>query len=278
MLAILTNRLNADKSNTKSMKIIPKKSLGQNYLRDKNIVRKMLEVIAPKSDDNLIEIGPGLGALTNELNKIVNNFTAIEIDQRVISELQNNFADVNFINDDFLKIDLRNFYNDKKLRIVGNIPYNLTSPIIFKMIHNRNIISDSIMMIQNEVALRLNAKPKTKDYGILSVILNYFGSVKYCFKVPPTVFFPKPKVDSAVVHISFKEFDSEIDDGFFISVIKAAFNNRRKTLKNSLSNSIFANTEFNNCTIDTSRRAEELTTDEFIALAKFLLKETHNER
>lgn len=260
------------------MMIRPKKSLGQNYLRDKNIIRKIFEVINPQIDDQLIEIGPGLGALTEELSKIVKNYTAIEIDERVIDDLKENYPQSNIINEDFLKTDLSKFFTGKKLRIVGNVPYNITSPIIFKMIYNRKIIEDSVLMIQHEVAKRLHAKPRTKDYGILSVLLNYFGDVKYCFKVPPSVFIPKPKVDSAVVQIRLKDFEPEVEDKYFISVVKSAFNNRRKTLKNSLSNSIFADTDFNCCTVDISKRAEELSLDEFLKLAKFLLKDSINER
>jgi len=256
------------------MIIRPKKSLGQNYLKDKNIIRKIIDVINPLSDDNLIEIGPGLGALTDELSRIVNNYTAVEIDERVIEKLRENYPELNIINEDILKTDLSKFYADRKLRIVGNIPYNITSPIIFKMIENRTIIKDSVLMIQNEVAQRLHAQQRTKDYGILSVLLNYFGEVKYCFKVPPTVFIPKPKVDSAVVHITLKDFLPEVEDKFVISVVKAAFNKRRKTLKNSLSNSIFADANFKNCPVDISKRAEELSPTDFLKLAKFLLKDS----
>ena len=176
-------------------KVKPLKKFGQNYLLDKNILDKIISEINPHEDDNIIEIGPGTGSLTAKLIPKVNNLTAIEIDSRVIENLKVRFPSLNIIHQDFLKADLKEFASNKnKLRIVGNIPYNLTSPIIFSMIENIDIIDDSVLMVQYEVAKRMTAKKGTKDYGILSVLLNYFADIKLCFKVSPNVFYPKPKV------------------------------------------------------------------------------------
>jgi len=253
--------------------IRPIKRFGQNYLVDRNILLKIVQEINPSPDDKIVEIGPGHGALTSEIIKYAPDLTLVEIDNRVIDELKFRFPDILIINNDFLKIDLRNLYHSKgkTLRIVGNIPYNITSPIIFKMIGNKEFIKDSVLMIQYEVAKRLIADKRTKDYGILAVILNYFADVKLCFKVSPNVFYPKPKVHSAVIHLNFREPAEPVaDTNLFIKVVKAAFGNRRKTLKNSINNSIFGELDFDGCDIDFSKRAEELSLTDFLHLTNFI--------
>lgn len=246
----------------------PIKRYGQNFLQDNNIIRKIAEVINPNQSDKIIEIGPGQGALTKILAQSGAEIIAVEIDKRVIETLKSTFPQVKIINQDFLEINLNEF-NLSKLRVVGNIPYNITSPIIFKLIENHQILQDAVFMVQYEVAKRMTAKKGTKDYGILAVLLTYFAKTEFCFKVSPNVFYPKPKVFSAVVKIDFKK---NIDDSlskFFIQIVKAAFGNRRKTLKNSLSNSIFAQLNFSGCKVDLSLRAEQLDVTDFIKLAQF---------
>jgi 16S rRNA (adenine1518-N6/adenine1519-N6)-dimethyltransferase len=255
-------------------KIKPLKKFGQNYLKDQNILNKIIKEINPNPDDNIIEIGPGLGALTEKLIKQTSFLTAVEIDKRVIENLSLKFPQLNLVNTDFLDLNLLDFYKSagRKLRIVGNIPYNLTSPIIFKMIHDNSIISDSVIMVQNEVAQRMTAKMGSKDYGILSVILNYFARVKMCFKVSPNVFFPKPKVFSSVVHIFFNELKESTEEQLaFIRTVKAAFGNRRKTLKNSFQNYLnLNNIDLKLSGIDLSLRAEQLGLDDFKRLSEFI--------
>ncbi|MEP0861147.1 MAG: ribosomal RNA small subunit methyltransferase A [Ignavibacterium sp.] len=246
----------------------PIKKFGQNFLKDNNILRKINEVINPQKDDKIIEIGPGEGALTKLLSNSGADVTAIEIDKRVIEHLKETFPEVKIINQDFLEIDLTHF-GSSDLRIVGNIPYNITSPIIFKLIENYYLILDAVFMVQYEVAKRMTAKKGTKDYGILSVLLSYFADTEFCFKVSPNVFYPKPKVFSAVVRIKFKKNLDESLNKTFIQIVKAAFGNRRKTLKNSLSNSIFAQLNFSGCDVDLSLRAEQLDLSDFIKLAEF---------
>ncbi|MFO7524942.1 MAG: 16S rRNA (adenine(1518)-N(6)/adenine(1519)-N(6))-dimethyltransferase RsmA [Ignavibacteriaceae bacterium] len=211
----------------------PLKKFGQNYLKDHNILNKIVDEISPQAEDNILEIGPGTGSLTEKLTEKGITFTAVEIDSRVIDSLRNKFPHLNIIQDDFLKLKLSDLLrNDKdKLRIIGNIPYNLTSSILFKMIDDNSIIKDSVLMVQSEVAKRMTAKQGIKDYGILSVILSYFVDIKLAFKVSANVFFPKPKVESAVVHLVFKDLkESKEFQNTFISVVKASFGNRRKML------------------------------------------------
>lgn len=254
-------------------KVSPLKRFGQNYLQDQNIIKKIISEIDPKENELIIEIGPGQGAITQMLLESKAHLTAIEIDKRVIDELKTRFTDLQLLQSDFLKLNLNQFTDSsgKKLRIVGNIPYNITSPILFKLFENNIIVSDAVFMVQHEVAKRMTAKMGSKDYGILSVLLEYFGNTKLSFKVSPNVFYPKPSVDSAVVHIYFyNKRDNPEFNLLFRSIVKSAFGNRRKTLKNSLSNGIFAEVNFGNCSIDLSLRAEQLNVDDFIKLTEFV--------
>lgn len=253
-------------------KVKPLKKFGQNYLWDQNIINKIVDEIAPKNDDNLIEIGPGLGSLTNKLLERTNTITAVEIDTRVIEILSGKYPGLDLIREDFLQTDLQELYSKKNklLRIVGNIPFNITSPILFKIIENNNIIKDAVLMLQHEVAQRIVATRGTKEYGILAVLLGYFAEIKLCFKVSPNVFYPKPKVYSAVVHIYIKEIKMDTEEKeLFINIVKAAFGHRRKTLKNSLSNSIFKFINFSDSDIDLSLRAEQLKINDFLKLTEF---------
>jgi 16S rRNA (adenine1518-N6/adenine1519-N6)-dimethyltransferase len=254
-------------------KVSPLKRFGQNYLQDQNIIKKIIAEIDPRENELIIEIGPGQGAITKMLLESKANLTAIEIDKRVIDDLQTRYTDLQLLQSDFLKLDLNQFTDssEKKIRVVGNIPYNITSPILFKLFENNTIVSDSVFMVQYEVAKRMTAKMGSKDYGILSVLLEYFGNTKLAFKVSPNVFYPKPNVDSAVVHIYFNDKrDNPEFNLMFKSIVKSAFGNRRKTLKNSLSNGIFAEVNFSKCGIDLSLRAEQLNVDDFIQLTEFV--------
>lgn len=251
----------------------PKRRFGQNFLQDENILNKIVKEINPQQDDLIIEIGPGYGALTEKLLAATDNLISIEIDKELNEELKSKYPNLRLINEDFLETDLSTLTSSgKKLRIVGNIPYNITSPILFKLIENNKLIKDALFMVQLEVAKRMTANRGTKDYGILAVVLKYFSETKLCFKISPNVFHPKPKVFSALVHINFKEIlYPEEEQKLFIQIVKASFGNRRKILKNSLGNSIFHEIDFTNSGIDMSLRAENLSVDDFIALTKFVL-------
>jgi len=245
-------------------------------LTDKNIIRKIVDELSPAKNDCVLELGPGKGAITEEILNRVNKTYAIEIDRRIIDDLREKFPALTVYEADILKFDFAELNRKCKtpLRIIGNIPFNITAPIVFKLIENRKYVEDAVLMVPYEIAKRFTGKRGTKDYGILSVLLEYYCTVKFCFKVSPNVFFPKPKIDSAVVHLFFnKETNEKIDDKIFIQVVKAAFGNRRKTLKNSLSNSIFGVYNYSNAGIDLSKRAEELELEDFIKLAEFFRKE-----
>ncbi len=245
-------------------------------MTDKNIIRKIVDELNPSQKDCVLELGPGKGAITEELLNRVDKTFAIEIDKRIIDDLRNKFPSLSVYEADILKFDYDQLFRkcDNPLRIIGNIPFNIASPIVFKLIEYRKFITDAVLMVPYEIAKRFTGKKGTKDYGILSVLLNYYCTTEICFRVSPNVFFPKPKIESAVVHLYFnKETETSIDDTVFIQVVKAAFGNRRKTLKNSLSNSIFRVYNYSGAGIDLTKRAEQLGLEEFIQLAKFLQKE-----
>ena len=197
----------------------PLKRFGQNYLIDDNILNKIVKEINPSPDEFIIEIGPGLGALTKHLYEKTKNITLVEIDSRVVDELHDKYPELEIFHQDFLKLDLIELASRKnaKIRITGNIPYNITSQILFKLIENINVVNDAVLMMQWEVAQRLRAERGTKDYGILAVIMQYFSEINLCFKVSPNVFYPKPKVNSALIHLNFNNLTLQESDKSFFS-------------------------------------------------------------
>ncbi len=261
--------------NTSKIVIQPKKSLGQNFLIDENISRKIVESLKLATDDVVVEIGPGQGALTKYIVKDVKKLYAVEIDKRAAEELRSNISSkkLKIINQDILEFDLSALNTGtKKLKLVGNIPYHLTSPILFKAIEYHKIIANVTMMIQKEVADRLAAKPNSKAYGILSVLTQFYGITKCLFKVSPNCFFPKPKVTSTVVRIDFHHqlpFENT-DEKLFSIVVRTTFGKRRKTLKNCLKYLPFDETIVKNIiqkiNFPLDKRPEELSINEFVIL------------
>jgi 16S rRNA (adenine1518-N6/adenine1519-N6)-dimethyltransferase len=247
--------------------IHPKKSLGQNYLVDGNICRSIVDSFNITESDKVVEIGPGRGAITQFILEKNPHASAIEYDIKNIEYLSTNFPGLNLIHANILKTDFEKvFGSNEKLRIIGNIPYNITTEIIFKLIDSYAIVKDAQLMVQEEVAQRLAAVPSTKDYGIPTVLLGVFASTKLMFKVPRTCFFPKPRVDSRIIQIDFTNNRvAHIKDiVFFRKFVKASFSTRRKTLRNAIKK-LELNLEL--ADFDFGRRAESLTIDEFIELS-----------
>ena len=253
----------------------PKKSLGQNYLRDENILNKIAESLDLRTGDIVIEIGSGQGALTKHLYEKPVKLIGIEVDDRAIKLLQERFGEkLELIHRDVLEVDpckLAQRYG-RKLRIVGNIPYYLTSEILFWLFDARTIISDATLMVQFEVARRLIAPPKNKEYGILSIFTQFYTVSEMLFRVSRNCFFPKPEVDSAVVRFKFKDQLPDCDEMLFRSIVRSTFAHRRKTLRNGLKTLGYDDNMLDKISFDLTKRPEELGVEEFLLLANNLSK------
>lgn len=247
----------------------PKKFLGQNFLVDDNIARKIVSSLDIKPDDTVVEIGPGQGSLTKFLHKLTGDFYAVEIDKAIAEKLQSEYGDsVKLIHKDFLKFDPEELNSPHKIKVIGNIPYNITSQILFRIFDSEKI-ETALLMMQREVARRLVAEPDTKDYGILAIQTQVNSKAGILFNVPPTAFFPKPKVVSTVVKFDLRQKKKINDRKLFTSIVRQSFGQRRKTMKNSLKKFFEENDlSFEDIDFDFKRRAENVTVDEFIRLSE----------
>lgn len=252
-------------------KLYAKKGLGQHFLTDKNIARKIADSILPGDFNSLIEIGPGTGMLTQFiLEKQFPGFTAVELDTESIDFLHNKYPEQreNYIFGDFLKYPLEN--HKPPIALIGNLPYFISSQIFFRALDYRNVVDQMVFMIQKEVAERIASPPGNKTYGILSVLLQAYYDIEYLFTVHPHCFSPAPKVKSAVIRLKRNKTGSlRCNHSSFHKVIKASFNQRRKTIRNSL-RSIFLNlpaeSEF------LAMRPEQLSVDQFVELTCLIEK------
>ena len=254
----------------------PKKYLGQHFLIDENISQKIIDSVDFTKYDKVIEVGPGKGALTKYLLYLKDVLTLIEIDKESILFLENEFKNENLeiIEKDFLKFDVISTYPSlSEVLIIGNFPYNISSQILFKSIDNYKSISGLIGMFQKEVAERIISKNNCKQYGILSVKTQLFYDAKILFNVSPNVFFPKPKVDSAVISLTRKNnltIDCDLD--LLDKVIKLSFQQRRKKIKNSLKRLDIQENILEDSIFEL--RPEQLTIEEFVKLTKKISDET----
>ena len=247
----------------------PKKKLGQHFLTDLNIAKKIADLLDSSTHQNVLEIGPGTGVLTQYLVSKTAALHLIEVDEESINFLQKKYNSevLNLIQGDFLKLDLKTIFGDNTFSVIGNFPYNISSQIVFKVLENKIQIPFFAGMFQKEVAERICEPPGSKKYGILSVLSQLYYETEYLFTVPPIVFNPSPKVDSAVIKLTRKENISlDCDETLLNKVVKLSFQQRRKTLRNSLKtlnlpdnlreDSIFG------------LRPEKLSGDDFIQLTK----------
>jgi|TARA_A200000159_G_scaffold137402_1_gene137600 16S rRNA (adenine1518-N6/adenine1519-N6)-dimethyltransferase len=253
---------------TEKLKHSFRKKWGQNFLVDPNIIKKIHHKIGPTRIDNIIEIGPGDGALTQVLLPDVKDMISVEVDPLLIDKLYDNksLSSLKIIHDDILKTNINDLDIVNPVRIVGNIPYNITSQIIFWLIEQLDFWEDAFIMVQKEVAQRLVAKASTKEYGRLTVVVGAYLDVEYCFSIPPTVFIPRPKVNSAFIRFTKKKTALVEDEKYvkFNNVVRMAFNQRRKMLKNSLKGwDVSDNVKEK---INFSRRPETLSIEEFSML------------
>ena len=254
----------------------PKKFLGQHFLIDDNISKKIVEAINFQKFKKVIEVGPGKGALTKHLLHFKDMLTLIEVDKESVEFLNSEFQkeNLNIIEADFLKFDIVSTYpTEKDILIIGNFPYNISSQILFKSIDNHKSISGLIGMFQKEVAERIISKNNCKQYGILSVKTQLFHDTKILFNVSPNVFFPKPKIDSSVISLTRKKnLNIGCDLGLLDKVIKLSFQQRRKKLKNSLKRLDIQENILEDSIFEL--RPEQLTIEEFVKLAKKISDET----
>ena len=253
------------------MRHIPKKRFGQNFLHDPDIIRSLVAAIRPQPDDLMVEIGPGLGALTQPLLRALDHLHVVELDRDIISWMQGHYpADkITIHSSDALKFDFTALGNH--LRVVGNLPYNISTPILFHLLDNVAGIVDMHFMLQKEVVERMVAAPSTAAYGRLSVMLQYRLQMEYLFTVPPEAFAPPPKVESAFVRAvphAALPYPAR-NEALLGKVVTAAFGQRRKTLRNTLKG-LLDDAGFAQLGIDPQLRAENLGVAQFVAIANHL--------
>lgn len=249
----------------------PKKFLGQHFLKDKGIAQRIVDSLQPESGNEVLEIGPGTGVLTQFLiERRELDLTVIDVDRESIAHLKENFPALegHIIEGDFLEWDIKSVFPNS-FSIIGNFPYNISSQIFFRILEHRNQVCQVVCMLQKEVADRIAEKPGTKTYGILSVLLQAYYDIEYLFKVPPGVFFPPPKVMSAVIRLKRNNrLQLGCNEELFKTVVKQAFQNRRKTLRNALKVLNLPATLLADPILD--KRAEQLAVDQFIFLTRHL--------
>ncbi len=249
----------------------PRKRFGQHFLHDRNIVRKLLAAIRPEPGQSLLEIGPGQGALTLPLLEQCGELTAIELDRDLIDELQRRAESIgrlHLIQADILKVDLSELPLSPPLRVVGNLPYNISTPLMFHLLQWRDRIADMHFMLQKEVAERIIARPGGKHYGRLSVTMQYHCETEYLFDVPPGCFSPPPKVDSAIIRLRpWDRLPHPVANTERLGqLVQAAFGQRRKTVSNSLKAFVDANA-LRRLGIDPKARAENLSLEDYCRIA-----------
>lgn len=259
------------------------KSLGQNFLIDGNILKNISKAGEITKEDLILEIGPGIGTLTEELALNAKKVVAVELDKNllpILDETLKAYDNIEIVHGDILKIDLKELIDNKleggPIKVVANLPYYITTPIIGKLLEENLNIHSIIVMVQKEVAGRIVAGPNNKEYGALSLFINFYSHPEIILRVPKTVFMPQPRVDSAVVKLTIKDELPDVDRDLFFKVVKSAFSKRRKTLLNSLSSGelglekeIIKNV-LKEANIPLNMRAENLNIEDFIKISKIL--------
>ena len=256
-----------------------KKSLGQNFLIDKNFVDKIIDA-ANIDGSNVLEVGPGIGTITYEMAKTAKKIVAVEIDNSLIPILNQNLAEFDntkVIHEDILKLDLEKLvaeeFNGEDFKVVSNLPYYITTPIIEKLITSNLPCQDMTIMVQKEVAERMVADEDSKDYSSLSVFVKFYSDAKIIIHLPKSVFMPQPKIDSTILNLKLRLYDENVDQDKLFNLVHAGFNKRRKTILNSMSD--VASKEdlkqaFKKVGLKENLRAENLSLDDFISLANAL--------
>ena len=263
----------------------PKKGLGQHFLKDTEVVREIISKAGFDRSDQVLEIGPGLGALTLPLSRRVHRIIAVEKDLRLTEMLKKRLSiektdNVFLINEDILRLNLNRIPSlpKKSLKVIGNLPYNISSPLLEKLVENRDMVSRAVLMFQSELAGRLIADPGTKAFGAMTILIQYDSHITPLLHVPKEAFHPRPKVDSMVLEMDFRrpypQRTQDVDK--FRRIVQGAFAHRRKTLLNSLNNTLVSHSReeimaaLKQCGIAPERRAETLTIEDFLRLTSTL--------
>ncbi len=253
-----------------------KKNLGQHFLKDKNIASKIVESLQSSQTGKVLEVGPGMGVLTQFLLEKSYQTYVVEIDSESVEYLKDNFSQLQdrIIPGDFLKLNLQDYFSGP-FSVIGNFPYNISSQIFFKVLENREQIPEVVGMVQKEVAERIAAPPGSKTYGILSVLLQAFYHIEYLFTVSEHVFIPPPKVKSAVVRLKRNDRENlDCDEKLFSRVVKMAFNQRRKTMRNSLK-MLITHENLKNSEL-MGKRPEQLSVSGFEILTRLISEQSKN--
>ncbi len=281
----LVRKMLSPKQQLKKLKYPPRKRLGQNFLIDSSIQKRIVDIAQINEKDVVVEIGAGLGGLTSYLAKMAREVIALEVDRRLCSFLKDNYGDIDnlhILQEDALRFDFSQVAQEYQCRIkvVANLPYHISSQMIFKLLEVRRFISTMVLMLQKEVAERVVAAPGKKDYGVLSIFTQLYANVSLELILPPKSFYPQPKVDSAVVEfkvLSQPRIELK-DENCFREVVKAAFSRRRKTIGNALQALPGFSREvipgiFNELKIDPRRRGETLSLEEWGRLSNYFSRE-----
>ncbi len=248
----------------RTMSVKAKKHLGQHFLRDESVAKNIVDALTWESYDQVLEIGPGMGVLTKYFFQENKNISVVEIDAESVEYLQANYLNLKIYGEDFLRMDLKQKFNNEPVAILGNFPYNISSQIVFKVIEDRIQVPEMVGMFQKEVAERICAKEGSKIYGILSVLAQAYYEAEYLFTVDENVFSPPPKVKSGVIRLKRIRTKLDIDERLFFNVVKTAFNQRRKTLRNALKSLNISQHEIDENLLNL--RAEQLSVQQFIEL------------
>jgi 16S rRNA (adenine1518-N6/adenine1519-N6)-dimethyltransferase len=250
-----------------------KKRFGQNFLHDTQIIDRLMGCLCLKENDSFVEIGPGLGAITRQLLPIIKKMDAIELDREIVPKLQFNcdrLGQLTIHQMDALKVDYHRFFTDRPIRVIGNLPYNISTPLLFHLFKYKAIIQDMHFMLQKEVVERMVAEPGSKTYGRLTIMTQSICNIQMLFKVPAHAFTPIPKVESAIVLLTPKKEKSPINNpSFFSKMVSDAFNQRRKTLRN-VWKAYLSSEEIEQLNMNPALRPEQITIDEYIKASNYL--------
>jgi len=255
----------------------PKKHLGQHFLKNRSFAQKIVESLLIREGDMVLEIGPGTGVLTELLvESKAGGITLVEVDTSLAERLQKQFVHdtrVRVICGDILKLNWEEIRDRRKIKVIGNLPYYITSPILFRLLEKRDTIDSIVVTVQKEVGERLESLPGRKTYGIPSVLFQTFGTVEKLFTIPNHAFIPKPEVSSAVVRLTFFDLPPYpvSDERFFRHLVKTAFGQRRKMLKNTVKTLLDHPEDMNRINIDLSRRPESLSVEEWVQLGSEIM-------